>query len=538
MDRQPTAVIYARVSSAKQAKEELPIESQIEMTLKRAYELGATVLEIFRDDGVSGRKSQRSGIQRALAFCESTQVDFFITWNSARFARAHLDDGNFRNQLRRAGTDVVEVADFIDQKNRDAWFFTGMRALINEKYSRDVGHDTKRSLMKNARDGFFNGGRLPLGYKSEAVGKRVRLVIVEHEAQIVRRIFELYVGGMGCKRIATLLNSEGVTRRGAPWSKGNVALTIASRRYIGVTIFNRTNHAERSAQPESEWVTTKSHPAIIADDIFERAQAMLETRAPKVDGSSQRSHRIFTGMLKCGRCDAAMTTESATGRAQTYHYYNCSRHLKKGGCASRRIRSDVFDAWLVEQLVEKLFTPERIERIMESIAIAAREWADFRETERARLVAAMRSVEQSQGRLFHLLETDLTLDASVIAPRLKQHRATLAGLERDLIALEARPDAGPLNMDLPQAAAFLKGMVYNAKAPAQVRQFLAGFVREVRVDGQNVTVDFKPEKIVDQPGVRLVHSSKSWLPDRFLLRTGPANEMLLLSLPDSLRRAA
>lgn len=536
MDRRPTAIIYARVSSAKQAADELPIESQIEMTLKRAFELGATVLQVFRDDGKSGRKSTRSGFQSAIAFCESQTVDFFVTWNSARFARDHLDDGNFRNQLRRAGTDVVEVVDHIDKSNHDAWFFQGMRALINEKYSRDVGRDTKRSLMKNARDGFFNGGRAPIGYRAEADGKRKRLALVEEEAQVVRRMFDLYLAGDGCKRIAMLLNSEGVSKRGAPWSKGNVFLTLTNRRYIGVTVFNRTNHADGTAHPESEWITTKSHAAIIDDEIFERAQTMLNTRAPKIDGSSQRSHRIFTGMLKCGRCDAAMTTETATGRSQTYHYYNCSRHMNKGGCASRRIRADVLDAWLVEQLVETLFTVERIERIMASIAIAAREWATFREQERTRLVAAMRNVEQSQARLFTLLETDATVEASVIAPRLKQHRATLAGLERELIALEVKPDVQPLKMDTPEAAVFLKGMIYNARTPAQVRQFLAGFVREVRIDGEKVTVDFKPEKIVNQPGVQLVHSGKSWLPDQFLLRTG--TEKLLLNLPESLRRAA
>ncbi len=85
MDRRPTAIIYARVSSTGQAKEELPIESQIATTLQRAHEMNAVVLEIFRDDGVSGRKSQRSGFQRAITFCERQQVDFFITWNSARF---------------------------------------------------------------------------------------------------------------------------------------------------------------------------------------------------------------------------------------------------------------------------------------------------------------------------------------------------------------------------------------------------------------------------------------------------------------------
>ncbi|MBL8521868.1 MAG: zinc ribbon domain-containing protein [Betaproteobacteria bacterium] len=240
---------------------------------------------------------------------------------------------------------------------------------------------------------------------------------------------------------------------------------------------------------------------------------MLQTRAPKSECGSHRSQHVFTGLMRCAACDGAMTTESATGRTQTYHYYNCARFMKRGGCATRRMRADVFDNWLVGELVEQLFTEERIRAIMASITEGAREWATHRETERTRIVAAMRKIEAAQGRLFDVLEQGEKVEASVIAPRLKQHRATLASLERELVELEAVPEVRPLKMGLAEAAAFLKGMIYNAKSPTQVRTFMAGFIREVRVDGQKVIIDFQPEQIVNQPGLQLVHSPKSWLPD-------------------------
>lgn len=537
MDRRRTAIIYARVSTAKQAKEELPIASQIEVTMARALELGAVVLEVFRDDGQSGQKATRKSMLSAVEYCSANKVDYFLCWDSARFAREHLSDGDFRRQLKRHGTQVIEVADFIDPKHKDAWFFIGLRALVNEKKARDTAADTMRSMIKNAKDGFFNGGRPPLGYKAEEAGKRRRLVIVEEEAAIVRRVFRLYIDGKGCKAIATLLNAEGVTKRGAPWSKGNVALLLANQRYIGTTVFNRRNRTDHADHPESEWVRAQSHAPIIDNETFERAQAMLASHAPKAECGSHRSQHVFTGLMRCAACDSAMTTESATGRTQTYHYYNCSKFLKRGGCATRRMRADVFDNWLVAELVEQLFTEERIRAIMANITEGAREWATHREAERARIVAAMRKIETAQTRLFDVLEKDEKVEASVIAPRLKQHRATLASLERELIELEAAPEVRPLKMDLGEAAKFLKGMVYNAKSPTQVRTFMAGFVREIRVDGQKVTVDFQPEQIVNQPGLQLVHSSKSWLPERFLLRTA-GERRFEVWLPDSLRRVA
>lgn len=537
MEQRQTAIIYARVSSAQQAAEELPIASQIESGMKRAYDMGAMVLEVFKDEGISGRNGRRAAFQEAVRYCGRNQVNFFITWNSARFARDHLADGNFRAELKRFGTAVVEVSDHIDEKHHDAWFFKGLRALINEKYSRDVGRDTKRSLVKNAKDGFFNGGRVPLGYMVAAEGKRRRLVIDETEVAIVRRVFALYLSGTGCKRIAAILNSEGITRRGVRWSKGNVVLILKSERYIGVTVFNRVAH-DGTRQPEGDWIITKSHEAIITDEHFARAQTMLETRAPSVENSSPRSQLVFSGMMRCVHCGSMMHTETATGRSRSYAYYNCSGWLKRGQCKSQRIRADAFDPWLTEQLVEGLFTPERIQRIYESVLAAAKSWATERDGERVRIVKAMRITEAKLARLYDALEADgeVQLQVGDIAPRIKEHRTTLENLERELALLEAAPDIGPLKMDLGQAAEFLKGMVYNSGTPQQKRQFFGGFIDEIRVDGNSVEVEFRPEKIMNQPGVRLVHSGDSWLPDAFLLRT--SGEKLLLQLPERLRRAA
>lgn len=67
-ERQKTAVIYARVSTARQADDGLPVESQIDQCRAKAAALSAAVLEVFRDDGISGRTSKRPAFQAALDF--------------------------------------------------------------------------------------------------------------------------------------------------------------------------------------------------------------------------------------------------------------------------------------------------------------------------------------------------------------------------------------------------------------------------------------------------------------------------------------
>lgn len=532
MQNRPTAIIYARVSSTKQAAEELPIQSQIESTMARALALNAIVVKVFKDEGISGRTSKRDAFQAAVAYCEMNSTDLFITWNSARFSRDHLDDGEFRRRLRKAGTEIVEVADGVG-KSGDAWLFEGLRALINEKYSRDVARDTKRSLIKNAIDGHFNGGRVPYGYTVIVAGKRRKLAPLKNESAIVKDVFEKYVSGQGCLAIASDLNKLGILRRGQHWSKGNVGNTLRCEKYIGTTIFNRVDRATKTEYPPEEWITTKSHEAIIGEDIFMKAQSLMSSRAPAAGNSSARSQHVFTGMMVCTHCDSAMTTASGTGRGgKRYSYYNCRGHLQKGICANRAIDAKKFDNFLMHHLVDTLFTPQQISEIMAEITRSAATWSQERTEDRKKIVNEIRAIEARQDRLYDVLEAH-GKDApefAAISPRITQNYNQLKKLQEQLAQLETAPDLKPLKIDLEQATEFLKSMVFQAADCAAQRSFFAGFIREIRVGDGAVTVDFQPEKIVNQPGIQLVHSNEFWLPDLFLMRT----EKLVVALPRGL----
>ena len=85
------AVIYARVSTDKQADEGLSIDSQIDSCRRKAEQLGAVVLHVFRDEGISGTTDARPGFRTAINRCAVGDVDFMICWSSSRFARDQHD---------------------------------------------------------------------------------------------------------------------------------------------------------------------------------------------------------------------------------------------------------------------------------------------------------------------------------------------------------------------------------------------------------------------------------------------------------------
>ncbi|SFW39633.1 recombinase family protein, partial [Nitrosovibrio sp. Nv17] len=285
-----TAIIYTRVSTLRQAEEGLPIESQIEQCHKRAAGLDASVLQVFCDAGISGRTDDRPGFQDAVAYCKTHHVDYFICWSTSRFARNKVDAAFHKLQLKKRGTRVVYVNIDLDSDTDSGWMMESMLEVIDEHFSRQISADTLRSMTKNARDGFFNGGRVPFGYSAVPEGKRKRLTILEDEAQIVREIFDLYVAGMGCKLIAVQLNESTRLRRDfKKWNKNLVAATLKNEVYTGKTIFNRTNHLTGKIRPRKNWIITQSHPAIIEEEIFMRTQELFEERAPSGNGGSPHS---------------------------------------------------------------------------------------------------------------------------------------------------------------------------------------------------------------------------------------------------------
>ncbi len=518
MSRKPTAIIYARVSTARQADEGLPIDSQVDQGETKAAQLGAVVLRVFRDEGKSGRTSRRPAFQEAIAYCAAMKIDYFIVWASNRFARNKMDAANFKQELKKFGTRLVYVVSDIDTETDDGWFLDGIFELIDERYSRSLAHDTRRSMMKNAREGFYNGGNVPFGYRTVADGKRTRLTPDAVEAQIVRHMFSRYVQGAGTKEISIELNETERWKRGKRWNKNTVNFILKNPVYAGYIVFNRRDHRSRMNRPASQWVMTRSHEAIVQEENFMRVQDIMKSRAPVENGGSPHSGFLFTGLLRCGGCGAAMQIESATGRSATYHYYNCRSALKGQGCQNRRIPARELDEWILSAILDRVLTRDRLAEMVKDIYELRGEWYQSRAARREQLVAELRATEAKRDKLFEVLELH-GKDAphlGDLTARLREHKARIEALEGSLGRLEDEdlPDIDIGDRQIEEAATIMREIIASAEDPAKLRAFFSGFVSKIVLDETVVRVEYVPEKIL-KPGLGgPVHSEIGWLPDQ------------------------
>lgn len=514
-ERERRAVVYVRVSSVRQAEDGLPIESQIEQCQAKARALGARVLRVFRDDGLSGRTTRRPAFLEAMEYCEQQRVDFFVCWSTSRFARNRLDAALHKRALANLGTRLVYVSQDFGETD-DAWLTEAIIEVIDEQYSRTIAKDTRRSMRKNAEDGFWNGGKVPFGFEAVAAGRRRKLAVRESEAVIVRTMFRWCLDGAGAKEIGTRLNAAGLLRRGHAWSKNTVANVLANPAMKGCVAWTDRGEA----------IVTPSHEGAVSAAEFDHVQLLIGQRAPRNAGGTPKSEAVFSGILRCGWCGEAMMTESATGRGGVrYRYYNCRGYLHGIGCESRRVAVEPVGRALVDAVCERIFTPATLRGLVLELRQQSSEFARFRQERIDAIAAELSDVERRLRRLYESIEADAGLELADVAPRLRELRGRQETLKRAAADVEA--EAGPLvslsEDEVWRAAELFRDVVRSCDEPAKLRQVMAAIVKKASIRDHEVALDYWPESIVNAIGGS--QCAVTWLPG---VATGRTKRMVVV----------
>ena len=506
------AVIYCRVSSARQAEEELPIQSQLDACRIKAEKLGAIVLDEFLDEGISAKNDKRPAFQSAIATCEASDVDFFITWSTSRFARNKLDASLYKSKLKKCGTKMVYVTVEIDTESDEGFILDSISEMMDELYSRQVSKDTKRSLINNAKKGNRNGGRAPFGYDlvpNPENPKRRILAINENEAKVVRKIFDYKSKDLiGSKSIALLLNEIGFTNRGKKWAKNTILYLLNNEAYIGVTVFNRKNRLGGS-NPESEWIRTHSHESIISQEQFNRVKEMKKQETNNNQTSSSQSECLFTGLLKC-ECGAKITTETATGRGKKrYKYYVCS--AQKSGKKKKhfdRIPTDEFDTWLMGNISKSIFNKETIAEIAQKTKLKIQNMDKTTASNVKLFTNQINKLKQEVENLWQEIESGNSPDSRKAFKRINEKDERIEILKEDLVKIKTPKELPNLSKVSPETITKFMEKMLKETSLAKKRGFLSTFIDKIETSGDTVTVSYHPDKLTMNQSV---HSEHNWL---------------------------
>ncbi len=369
--------IYARVSTVRQAENDLSIPDQLRQLRDWAKANGHIVVEEFVEPGASATDDKRPEFQRMIesALIKPAQIDLIVIHSFSRFFRDAVQFGLYERKLAKNKVRVISIT----QQTSDDTAGEMMRRIINtfdEYSSKENSKHTSRAMRENARQGFFNGSRPPYGYDSITTDiqgsrgrKKKKLAINQDESVIVRKIYDLYAYGndgkdFGCKEIAMHLNTAGYQMRGQPFTMQKVHRILSDTLYNGDYFFNVIDSKTGETRPAEEWVKT-SIPAIINSQLFEHVKNKREARTPAT-APIQRvlSKTLLTGLIKCGECGGFMT--KTTGKGGRYEYYKCTSRCSKGNqaCSSKSLPLDKVNNLVLQSLTEKIFTASKLQQLL------------------------------------------------------------------------------------------------------------------------------------------------------------------------------
>lgn len=369
--------IYARVSTDVQEARGT-IGSQLAVLHERIAKEGHELVAEFTDDGLSGARLDRPGLDALRDAAEAGQLDAVWCLSADRLARMYAYQVIVLDELSRHGVTVF----FHDTPQIDddpqARLLTQVQGVIAEYERAKIAERYRRGKLWRARAGEVVTWKPPYGYRRiPRVGEQpAHLEIFEPEAAIVRRIFDDYVHqDMTMRQITKHLNQEGICSPSgkAIWGVSTVGRILRNEAYIGLVYQNRTElvpdrratgKVRQVPRPRDQWIAI-AVPATLSEELFEAAQRVSRDNSRWSPRRAEQGHWLLRGLVKCGHCGVGVSCHKMRGRNGTFHrYYYCHNHdpLRAGGedrrCPERNIRSDELDTFVFEQVRETLLQPD------------------------------------------------------------------------------------------------------------------------------------------------------------------------------------
>ena len=333
--------LYIRLSREDGDKEESSsVTNQREM-LKRyvSEQENFFILKEYVDDGYTGTNFDRPGFKQMIEDIEAGIIDTVITKDLSRLGRERLGVGHY-TEIYFPEHNVRYIA-LLD--NIDTYFDAGMndmapfKGVINDMYVRDISKKIRSSLIERKKAGNFLGVTAPYGYQKDPNNK-FHLIINEKEAEVVKRVFRLYLEGNGLTRIAQILTKDGIpvpgesrdigkTRRTAlysSWKQTTIRRILDNRVYLGELVqFKRRKINYKSKRritvPEEErYICRGTHEAIIDEESFNAVQNILKKNK---SFKGTKHDYLFKGLLYCAECGARLNITYSNYALKKYGEY-------------------------------------------------------------------------------------------------------------------------------------------------------------------------------------------------------------------------
>lgn len=264
---------------------------------------------LYADEGISGLNTKkRSGFRQMVEDAMNGRIDLILTKSISRFARNTVDSLVTIRELKAKGVEVFfEKENIYTFDSKGELMITIMSSIAQEE-SRSISENITWGMRKNMARGKVTMayGKF-LGYRRGADGKPE---IVEEEAEVVRRIYQLYLDGHTVREITRILTGDGIptpSGKNCNWSVSTIMSILRNEKYKGDALLQKVYTADflnkkmkKNNGVLPQYYVENSHPAIIDEETFDLVQAELAKRGGSSRG--RKSGSVFDRKVICGDC--------------------------------------------------------------------------------------------------------------------------------------------------------------------------------------------------------------------------------------------
>ncbi len=347
----------------------------------------------YEDAGKSGKSIEgRLQFNQMMEDVKSGKdnVSYVLVFKLSRFGRNAADVLSTLQVMQDFGVNLICVEDGIDSSKDAGKLMISVLSAVAEIERENIRVQTMEGRIQKAREGKWNGGFAPYGYKL-VNGK---LEINEEEAVAIRTIYDQYVNtDIGSNGISKYLENHGIRKiqrqngKNPLFDAHLVRLILKNPVYCGKIAYGRrktekvhgTRNEYRLVEQDDFLLVDGLHEAIISEEVWDAAQAKLIAQAKKYEhvnkGKDERTH-LLSGIVRCPVCGAGMYGNKSIKykkdgtKYKDFFYYGCKhRSMQRGHKCDykKQIREELLDDAVAEVIVKLVINPQFAAMMQEKI---------------------------------------------------------------------------------------------------------------------------------------------------------------------------
>ena len=321
----------------------------------------------YVDDGITGTSDiKRDNFMKMIEDAKSGKFDLIVTKEISRFSRNTLDSIKYTRVLLSYGVAVLFINDNINTALPDSELRLTIMASMAQDEIRRLSERVKFGMHRAIERKEILGNNLLYGYKKDK--ETGILNIIEDEAKVVRKIYELYaIDELSLSQITKILNSDGLkTCLNKKWCISTISRMIENPKYKGYYCAKKSEIVDYMTKrikyfKKDDWIIKEDKtriPPIIDENLWERANARLASRKKISNNEDNKSiyknRYLYSTKIYCKEHNTIFHRREFRKNKKDITWI-CSEYLKNGKttCNSPNIRESELDA-IFYDLIAKL----------------------------------------------------------------------------------------------------------------------------------------------------------------------------------------